>query len=78
MLKKVMNLYNTNAKFHSFVVALEYGAVGFLSTWNGGIPSGKQGWIALAAGLAGAVISAGKRWAATNVATENLTLVEKK
>lgn len=75
--QRVMNYYNTNAKFHSFVVAVEYAAVGFLSTWPGGVPTSKQGWVALGAGVAGAIISAVKRWAATNVATQNLTLVAK-
>lgn len=73
-MKYFVNLYNTNATFHSFVLALEYAGVAFLSTYQGGVPTSRQGWIALGTGVAGALISAGKRWLVTNYATKNLEL----
>ena len=75
-LQKLANFYNTNAKFHSFVVGLETTAYTFLSTsiLAGGIPSSKRALVALAIGLGGALWAWFKRWAATNLATKNLQL----
>lgn len=73
-IQKLVNLYNTNTRFHSLVIALEYTGLGFLGSWSGGVPSSKSGWIALATGLGGALVGAGKRWLQTNVASQNLSL----
>jgi hypothetical protein len=70
---KVLNFYNTNAKFHSFVMAVEYAVVGFVVSY-GSVPSNKAGWAALGAGLVGAGWGAIKRWLLTNVATSNLQM----
>lgn len=69
MWRKVMNYYNTNAKFHGLVIAVEYAGISFLTSWSGGVPTGKSGWVALGGGLIGAVVGAVKRWMATNVAS---------
>jgi hypothetical protein len=77
MWQKVMNFYNTNAPFHSLVIALEYATVSFLTSYSGGLPKGKAGWVALVASLGGALWAAGKRWMATNEATKNLKMAAK-
>lgn len=63
----VVSLYVQNKKFHSFVIALEFALVGFLSTYSGGVPTSKQGWISLGAGLVGAAWGAVKGWLRNNV-----------
>ena len=68
-IKRLVTFYNTNSKFHSFVVAVEYAAVSFLTSWSGGVPTGRSGWVALAGAFGGSLIGAAKRWLATNVAT---------
>ena len=73
-IQKIVTYYNQNARFHSFVITLEYAAVGFLVSYSGGVPTSKSGWAALASGLAGAVIGSVKRWLATNVATDGLDM----
>ena len=73
-IQKIVTFYNTNSKFHSFVITLEYAAVGFLVSYSGGVPSSKSGWTALASGFAGAVVGSVKRWLATNVATDGLEM----
>lgn len=73
-MNSLMNYYNTNAKFHSFVVFVEMGAVSFATSYSGGLPTTKAGWVALVFAGGGAVWGAIKRWLSTNVATENLTL----
>lgn len=74
--QKIVNFYNTNAKFHSFVVAVEYGAVSFVTGYfsTGNLPMSKKALVAFGVGLVGAVIAAVKRWAATNLATQNLQM----
>jgi len=67
MFNKIVNFYKTNGKFHSFVVAVEFGLVSGLTSLTGGIPGTKAGWIALAGIVGGAVWGAAKRWATTNV-----------
>lgn len=74
MLEKIANKYNSNAKFHSFVIAVEYAAVSFVTSYGGGMPTQKSGWVALGGAFVGAVIGATKRWLATNVATQGLNL----
>ena len=72
MWQKIVNFYNTNTYFHSLVIALEYAAVGFLSSWSGGIPTSKSGWLTLGAAFLGAIVAALKRWLQNNVATVNV------
>lgn len=74
MLPKIINFYNTNAKFHSFVVSIEYAAVGAIVSYDGGALNSKTAWIAAVSAVAGAIVGAAKRWLATNVATQNLQL----
>ena len=69
MMQKLVNYYNTNSTFHSFVICLEYAAVCFITSYSGGMPTSKSGWAALGAGLVGALVGAFKRWAAVNVAS---------
>jgi hypothetical protein len=69
MIKKIVNFYNTSTVFHSFVSGVEGAIVGALSSWSGGVPVGKAGWIALAAFIGKALWSWWKRWAQNNVAT---------
>jgi len=83
MWQKVLNYYNTNSAFHSLVMALEYafatyvGGVidGWVTSGTLTLPTSKAAWTALGVGLAGALWSAAKRWAQTNVATQNLKMV---
>ena len=63
----VVSLYVQNKKFHALVVALEFAIIAFLSTYSGGIPTSKQGWISLGAGLLGAAWGALKGWARNNL-----------
>jgi hypothetical protein len=67
LLQKIAAAYAANGKFHSFVVAMEYAAVGFLTTWTGGIPSGKAGWFALDSAFGGVLVGAFKGWLRNNV-----------
>jgi hypothetical protein len=64
---KIVALYTANGKFHAFVVALEFAAVGFVTTYQGGLPTGRDGWSAFFAGLAGAVWGGVKGWLRNNV-----------
>lgn len=72
MWNKLINYYNTNAKFHSFVVAIEFAAVSAATSYQGGVPNSKSGWTALAGFVGGMVWGASKRWLAINVATEGV------
>lgn len=74
MWQKITNYYNSNAKFHSFVVAAEFAAVSAVTSYNGGLPNSKTGWAALGSAVLGGAWGFVKRWLATNVATQNLTL----
>jgi len=67
-IQKVVALYAANGKFHSFVVAVEFAIVGFLTTYQGGLPVGRDGWSALGAGILGAIWGAVKGWLRNNVA----------
>jgi hypothetical protein len=69
-MKSLMNLYNTNTLFHSFVLGLEMALVSFITSYNGGLPTTKAAWVSLALGVGGAVWGAIKRWLANNVATQ--------
>lgn len=73
-MKSLMNFYNTNAYFHSFVVAVEMGVVSFATSYSGGLPTNKAGWVSLGFAVGGVVWGAVKRWLATNVATTSLTM----
>jgi len=66
--QKLVDLYAANGKFHSFVVALEFAFIGFFSTYSGGLPTTKDAWLALGAGIGGAVWGAVKGWLRNNVA----------
>lgn len=72
--QKLLNLYNSNAYFHSFVVALEMAVVSFATSYNGGLPSSKSAWVSLGFAVSGVLWGAAKRWMATNVATVGLNL----
>ena len=48
MWQKILNFYNTNAPFHSFVTALVFAIVSFATSYSGGMPTTKQAWTALA------------------------------
>lgn len=77
LLQKLVNLYNTNAKFHAFVGTIAFAAVGFFSVYDGGVPTTKHAWVALGCGLAGAIYAGVKRWAQTNLATKGVELKPK-
>lgn len=74
MWNKIVNYYNTNSKFHSFVVAVEFALVSALSTYDGGVPTTKSAWIALGGFVAGVAWGAVKRWLVQNVATAPVEL----
>jgi len=74
LIESVINFYNTNAYFHSFVIAVEMAVVSFATSWQGGLPTTKAAWVSLGFAVGGAVWAAIKRWLATNVATKNLTM----
>jgi len=76
MWAKLMNFYNTNALFHSLVLGVEAAIISFATSYNGGLPTNKAGWVSLAFGVGGAVWGAIKRWMATNVATKNLAMLK--
>lgn len=69
MWKKIMNYYNTQPLFQSFVSGAEGAVLGALSSWSGGIPLNKAGWITLACFFGKALYGWGKRWMQQNVAT---------
>jgi hypothetical protein len=69
MWKKIVNYYNTNAYFHSFVEATEAAIVSFCTSWSGGLPLTKAAWVAVFFAMGKALWSAWKRWMQTNVAT---------
>lgn len=75
-IEKLVNLYNTNSKFHSFVLAVEYAGASFVTEAfaTGQLPTSKKALVAFGIGLGGAVIAAVKRWMATNVGTQNLQM----
>ena len=76
LLQKIANFYNTNAKFHSFVLAIEYAAASFLTAYFsvGTLPTNKKALIAFGVGMVGALVAAMKRWIVTNLATQNLQM----
>lgn len=45
----LINLYKTNAKFHSFVAGLEGAVVAALVAYSGGFPVDKAAWVTVAA-----------------------------
>lgn len=69
MWEKIINFYNTNLYFHSFILAIEAAIISFFTSYNGGIPASRAAWISLAFAVGGALWGAIKRWMATNVAT---------
>lgn len=69
IIQSLINYYNLSPTFHSFVICLEYAAVSFVTSYSGGVPTSKSGWIALGGAFVGTVIGAAKRWVATNIAT---------
>lgn len=70
LIKKVLNYYNSNTYFHSFVLAIEAAVISFATAYNGGIPASKSAWVGLACAFGGALWGACKRWLASNVATK--------
>jgi hypothetical protein len=74
MWQKIVNFYNQNAYFHSFVVAVEWGLVSFWTSYSGGVPATKSAWASFGLALGGALWAALKRWMATNVATDGLNM----
>jgi hypothetical protein len=65
-INKIVALYVANKKFHSFVVALEFAAVGFVTTYQGGLPTSHDAWAAFVSGLLGAVWGGLKGWLRNN------------
>lgn len=76
LLQKIANFYNTNAKFHSFVLAVEYGAASFITAYfsTASLPTSKKALVAFLVGMGGAVVAAVKRWLVTNLATKTMQL----
>ena len=74
MWKTIMNLYNTSTVFHSLVIAVEMAVVSFATSYSGGLPTSRAGWVSLAFAFGGAIWAAIKRWLATNVATKQVPL----
>jgi hypothetical protein len=72
MWEKLMNLYNTNSTFHSFVTGLEGAIVSAATSYTGGVPTNKTGWYALASFFGVAVYNYIKRYLQTNVATRSV------
>jgi hypothetical protein len=68
-MKTIVNFYNTNSYFHSFVIAMEMAIVSFVTSYDGGLPTTKSALVSLAFAVGGALWAALKRWLATNVAT---------
>lgn len=64
--QKLVQLYTANGKFHSFVVACETGLASGLTSYSGGVPSGKAGWIALATFVGGFLWGSVKGWLRQN------------
>lgn len=69
IIQSLINYYNVSPTFHSFVICLEYAVVSFVTSYSGGVPTSKSGWVALAGAFAGVVVGSLKRWLATNIAT---------
>ena len=67
LFQKIVSLYRTNSKFHSFIVAVEYGLLTAIMTYSGGIPKTKDAWMALIGFFVGAAVGAAKRWLVNNV-----------
>jgi hypothetical protein len=76
MLRKIFNYYNTNVTFHSFI----QGGIGALlvavTTYSGGVPVNKAGWLAVIAFFVKAIISWATRWAQQNVATRAIPMAK--
>jgi hypothetical protein len=72
--KKILNFYNTNTYFHSFILALEAAVISFVASYHGGVPASKAAWLSLLFAFAGALWGAIKRWLASNVATKSVPL----
>ena len=67
LFQKLVSLYRTNSKFHSLVVAVEYGLLTAIMTYSGGIPKTKDAWMAAVGFFIGAAVGAMKRWLVNNV-----------
>ena len=74
LFKTILNYYNTNTYFHSFVLAIEAAVISFGTAYNGGLPSTKAAWVSLAFAFGGAIWGAFKRWLASNVATKSVPI----
>ena len=66
MIQRLISLYESNAYVKSLVTALEMTVVSFVTSYSGGLPSSKSGWVALASALGGAVWSALRTWLVQN------------
>jgi hypothetical protein len=73
-MQKIINYYNTNAKFHAFVLGLEMSIATALTSYSGGFPTTKSAWIAFAAFIGGAAWGGIKRWLQQNVASAPVAL----
>jgi hypothetical protein len=74
-LVKLVNLYNTNTKFHSFVQGLVGAIIGAGSEWlksGGGLPTTTTALYGLGAFVLKYVWSWWTRWAQNNVATKGV------
>lgn len=76
-LVKLVNFYNTNAKFKGLVSGLEGAVVSAVTAWivtmGYGVPMNKSAWVAFGAFIGKAAWGYSKRWLQTNVATEGVT-----
>jgi drug/metabolite transporter (DMT)-like permease len=63
MLTKLASYYNTNTAFHSFVQGALAATIAFFASWTGGVPTSKQGWWMMGAGVGKALFSWWTRWA---------------
>lgn len=68
-IRNIVNFYNQNAAMHSFVSGLEGAVVGALTSWGGGIPVNKSGWIVLGCFVGKAAWGYIKHWLQVNAAT---------
>ena len=76
MWPKIVNLYNTNALFHSFVQGAISAMIVAFSTYSGGVPTSKAGWYAAGAFFVKGFISFATRWAQQNVATKSIPMTK--
>jgi hypothetical protein len=67
LFRRIVATYRLNGKFHALVIAVEFAAIGFLTTYQGGLPATHDAWSALISGLVGAVWGAVKGWLRANV-----------